>query len=470
MSNRSRRYAPAATSVLVFISTVTLTDLIGCNSAPPDADEGLKSALFLGADGLADDSDCDSNGISDIIDLSEGNATDCNQNGVLDICDVANASINQWAAAVLDFSSQFAGRSWSAAQTLGEPDVFVYGDVPRAWAPQPRNGSLEFVQVAFDLPVYADGVTVRETFGNAMVYRVELLDVHDNTHVIWEGVDPSPQDQPVDFRIDWPRTSYLVQAVTVRIDTDANLSHWEEIDAIALHGAPISLADCNQNNLPDECDADFDANGIPDACEPNFTDCNSNGVDDGLDIAEGAAFDCNSNMVPDACDVADGFSGDCDGDLRPDECDPDCNGNGASDVCDVLDGISNDCDMNSVPDECGADGDGDGLIDACDICPDSDSVDLISIDQCQTAAANGPATADGCTMADEIALCEQQAETHGAFVSCVVQLTRLWRQNGWIDLREMARIRRCAASSNIHSPSGSPSHNAAPPGWLNRIK
>lgn len=34
------------------------------------------------------------------------------------------------------------------------------------------------------------------------------------------------------------------------------------------------------------------------------TDCNSNGVDDGAEIASGTSFDCNANAIPDACEIA----------------------------------------------------------------------------------------------------------------------------------------------------------------------
>src|SRR5690606_19747158 len=33
-------------------------------------------------------------------------------------------------------------------------------------------------------------------------------------------------------------------------------------------------------------------------------DCNRNGIEDALDIAEGTSIDCNGNDVPDECDVA----------------------------------------------------------------------------------------------------------------------------------------------------------------------
>ena len=44
-----------------------------------------------------------------------------------------------------------------------------------------------------------------------------------------------------------------------------------------------------------------------------FTDCNENGVDDGVDLSQGTSQDCNANMIPDECDIEDGTSDDCDG-------------------------------------------------------------------------------------------------------------------------------------------------------------
>tara|TARA_Y100000589_G_scaffold41632_1_gene34975 strand:+ start:812 stop:4477 length:3666 start_codon:yes stop_codon:yes gene_type:complete len=43
------------------------------------------------------------------------------------------------------------------------------------------------------------------------------------------------------------------------------------------------------------------------------SDCNGNGIEDFVDIAEGKSTDCNGNDVPDECDIADGTLADCDG-------------------------------------------------------------------------------------------------------------------------------------------------------------
>ncbi|MCK4342036.1 MAG: hypothetical protein KAY37_09975 [Phycisphaerae bacterium] len=65
-----------------------------------------------------------------------------------------------------------------------------------------------------------------------------------------------------------------------------------------------------------QCLGDSNGNGIDDACE----DCNSNGVPDVQDIAEGTSEDCNTNGIPDECDIAAGTSDDCNTNGMPDEC------------------------------------------------------------------------------------------------------------------------------------------------------
>ncbi len=63
------------------------------------------------------------------------------------------ADASQWADKVLGFSTQFSTTTWSAAQTLGPPDVTVYGDDSDAWTATTKNGTLEYVAVGYAVPV-----------------------------------------------------------------------------------------------------------------------------------------------------------------------------------------------------------------------------------------------------------------------------------------------------------------------------
>ncbi len=116
-----------------------------------------------------------------------------------------------------------------------------------------------------------------------------------------------------------------------------------------------STRDCNNNDVPDECDVsagtspDCNGNETPDECDVSAgtsRDCTSNGVPDECET------DCNRNGIRDDCDIAAGTSHDCTANGVPDECEVDCNSNGVRDDCDVAAGTSPDCNANSIPDQC----------------------------------------------------------------------------------------------------------------------
>jgi hypothetical protein len=77
---------------------------------------------------------------------------------------------------------------------------------------------------------------------------------------------------------------------------------------VTIHQA--STGDCNSNGISDECEV---ANGL-------VPDCNCNGIPDSCDIAAGTSRDCNGNGIPDECDIASGNGTDTNHDGIPDEC------------------------------------------------------------------------------------------------------------------------------------------------------
>lgn len=145
------------------------------------------------------------------------------------------APVKYYASQVISFSSQWSSNDWSAAQALGVPNTFGYGDIPTAWAPGPANGTLEFLTLGFS-QLYATGVTIRETYGNGFVKKIELLDLSNIFHTVWEGIDPSQPGSPVDFFVDWGQTNYLSNGIRIWVDTNHDLNAWEEIDSVQIHG------------------------------------------------------------------------------------------------------------------------------------------------------------------------------------------------------------------------------------------
>ncbi|MCI0642854.1 MAG: S8 family serine peptidase [Gemmataceae bacterium] len=214
--------------------------------------------------------------------------TDCepDQTFFVNLSDVTNAAVTDgqglstivdddvlWANSVIDFSSQWSPGSWSAAQALGKPNTFAYGDIVTAWAPLPINGTLEYITLGFAEAVYATGVTIRETYGNGFVYRVDLRDSSGGWHTIWTGTDPSQPGAPVDFAIPFATTNYLVNAVKIFTDTNHDLNAWEEIDAVRLHDEhcpPGGGGGAGGATIQGTAWNDFDGNGIQNSGESTF--------------------------------------------------------------------------------------------------------------------------------------------------------------------------------------------------------
>ncbi|WP_223879112.1 PEP-CTERM sorting domain-containing protein [Chitinimonas arctica] len=149
----------------------------------------------------------------------------------------AAPSIDQFASGLAGFSSQWSSGSWSASQVLGASNTFSYGDISTAWAPSPRNGSLEWVSVTFDQAVFATGATIRETYGNGFVYQVDAIGLDGSLHNVWSGTDTSQAGTPVDFAITWAQTAFAVKGLKIYTNTDHDLNAWEEIDSIKITGA-----------------------------------------------------------------------------------------------------------------------------------------------------------------------------------------------------------------------------------------
>lgn len=385
--------------------------------------DALDSGGICNADGESA-YDCNANGILDACDLGLGTSQDCQHNNILDECDIASEPHSQWAACVIDVSSEFDPEppAWLAIQALGAPDVVdCSGSGRGAWRPELVQGSYEFITLGFEKAVRSNGITIREVGWNGTVTQVDVLDTDNVLHTMWSGVDPSFANFPqiIDFHVTWPLTTFLVKGVRVVLDPSINGTQWEAIDAVQLNTTDIHLmADCNANDVPDDCDiaagtsTDVDANYVPDDCDP---DCNANGILDLCDVdcgigscvdnplGCGGSEDCNSNLVPDECDL------DCNNNGIPDDCEiaaggPDCNDNGVPDDCDVADGTSLDIDADGIPDECmTVDCNGNGILDRCDT--------DCGIGSCAESplGCGGSEDCNGNTIPDE---CELYAWTH----------------------------------------------------------
>ena len=149
-------------------------------------------------------------------------------------------ALDQWASKVAGFSSQFSTTGWAATQALKAPNVNTYSDNSSAWTTETADKGNELLTLSFTTPVYATGLTIRETYGYGFVTGVDVIDTSNVVHNAWSGADTSSPNQINNFLVSWPQTAYLVKSVKIHINT-ALRSDWEEIDAVQLHGVePLS--------------------------------------------------------------------------------------------------------------------------------------------------------------------------------------------------------------------------------------
>jgi len=141
-----------------------------------------------------------------------------------------------------------------------------------------------------------------------------------------------------------------------------------------------SFCDCDGNGQLDSVDIagdpglDCDLDGVLDSCSllSGAGDCNLNNVYDACEIIDGTVPDCNDNQIPDNCEGLP----DCNADGVLDECEEDCDEDGVPDVCEILNGTGTDCDDNGVLDNCDdlrGDCDGDGVFDECELANGEDT-------------------------------------------------------------------------------------------------
>jgi hypothetical protein len=145
--------------------------------------------------------------------------------------------INQWASSATA-SSEYSNPSWSAMQTVGEPDTPECGDQVTAWASATSNG-VDWLEVTFDQPVYATQINIHQTYNPDQVVLVELITPEGEAVSVYEMT-------PFDFTSSCPYVLPVFAdgstvAVGVRIHVDQSVLGlgWNEIDAVELIGIPV---------------------------------------------------------------------------------------------------------------------------------------------------------------------------------------------------------------------------------------
>ncbi len=145
----------------------------------------------------------------------------------------SGTEVRQWAFTAFA-STEYSSDSWSATRATGAPDVAACGDDPKAWASS-SGGSMEWLQLNYLTPVIPTQINIVESYNPGAVYRVEVVDLNGNPHVVYEGVASVVEICPRVFSVEVSGIDFPVQAVILYLDQSA-ANDWCEIDAVELVG------------------------------------------------------------------------------------------------------------------------------------------------------------------------------------------------------------------------------------------
>lgn len=427
---------------------------------PTSPDTGVPFPNGLPVPGIVDIGafeyrDCNSNGMTDLHDISSGTSLDCNANNIPDECDVLDPLQDCNANAIPDHCD-IAGGTSSDCDLNSVPDECDLASGPSADCN--TNGLFDACEVLFGTASDCDGNGIPdecdlESGAGSDCNTNGLLDACEVLYGTASDCDangvPDECDLQTGMDVDC-NTNGLFDACEILLGTasDCNLNGIpDECDLMDV------AADCNSNGMLDACEVaagtagDCNLNGVPDECDvvasPGI-DCNSNGTPDVCDIDAGTSMDCNQNSVPDECDLLNDSSDDCNGNSVPDECEYDCDGNGIPDDCDLMVGTSLDCNSNGVPDVCdilagsASDCNVNGIPDSCDVtggtsadCDDNGVSDVCDIIAGSAVDCNANWIPDDCEIA---AGTSTDCDDNGVPDACDLDCD----ENGLVDACEVA--------------------------------
>lgn len=168
--------------------------------------------------------------------------------GLIAAISLTHAQTVQWAWKVVDKSSQYSDKQYSAEQALGIPNVLpAFRESPCAWSPFKKENRLdEYLHLEYKNPMRIKQVAIAESFNPGAVSRVYLYDVSGKEYQVFKNETPHPLPDPGRMNvITFPLTSYMVKQVKIVLNT-VGMSGWNHIDAVGISDSDVPIkADIN---------------------------------------------------------------------------------------------------------------------------------------------------------------------------------------------------------------------------------
>ena len=335
--------------------------------------DGIYDIFDADLDGIPNfrDSDSDNDGISDIIEAggtnADGdgqvdNATDSNLDGLVDAFDVVSGgallpnpdSDGDGIPNIIDRDSDNDGLPDSSES--GGTDADGDGIIDDL-----TDTDLDGFADVSDTDHGGSNPTLVDTDGDLVI---DILDKDSDNDGVTDVVEHGGTDSDGDGNIDGYTTDSDSDGLADAVDPDHG-------------GSPLSLADLDEDGIPNARDLDSDNDGYQDILEAEGSDSDNDGIvntmldSDGdgvpdtadVDILSGGANDADGDEIDDLADVDQVANSDDDGDGIINAYDPDANGDGYDDDTRIGPWYVPDFDGDGQRDYLDLDSDGDGIVD-----------------------------------------------------------------------------------------------------------
>jgi OOP family OmpA-OmpF porin len=146
----------------------------------------------------------------------------------------------QWATEVIEYSSQFSARDFSASQTTGPPNVLnLGGKDAKAWmASSPDNE--EYLIVGFGSPLKARQIAIVESSNPGAISMIYAYDENDVMHLIGEFIPAPASVNNRLLNVFLPTVDFNIKAVKIVID-GSKVPGANSIDAIGISNSVVPV-------------------------------------------------------------------------------------------------------------------------------------------------------------------------------------------------------------------------------------
>jgi|GEM_PF-5196781 len=123
--------------------------------------------------------------------------------------------------------------AYAPGQAAGPPDTTGPGDHATAWCPATAGGQPEWLECRYKTAQNPTEVVVHETLAPGGISRIGVFDENDREVTAWEGIDPTPRDQPWGVSVFPINVNFEFRKLKLYLNSPENAGY-HEIDAVGL--------------------------------------------------------------------------------------------------------------------------------------------------------------------------------------------------------------------------------------------